>query len=382
MCIRDRLDWVDRAGGLVRVDAGVTIGQLIDRFTPQGWFVPVTPGTRQVTVGGAIAADIHGKNHHHDGSFGDHVISMRVRLANDEKIVLSPSQHPDLFWATVGGMGLTGIVLDAVIRLVPIPTTTVAVETQRFSSLSDLVAEMERTDTSHAFSVAWVDLLGGARSVLTQGSFASTDQLAELAPVPDAAGAFRRPPTMAVGLPRFRLPRVATTPSIKLFNELWWRKAPAELITTGESITAFFHPLDAITDWNRVYGSRGFVQWQCVVPENQAMYEIVERFAALPAYFSVLKRLGPTNAGLLSFPDSGWTLAVDLPATSKVLVALDELDQLVVDANGRNYLAKDATLTRASFERMYPRLPEFRTIRNQVDPTHRFASDLSERLGL
>ena len=341
-----------------------------------------TPGTRRVTIAGAIAADIHGKNHHRDGSFGDHVVSMRLRLANDERFVISPSESPDLFWATVGGMGLTGIILDAVIRLVPIPTTTVAVETQRFGSIDQLVDEMVRTDTAHAFSVAWVDLLGRGRSVLTQGSFASTDQHGELSAVPEAAGAFRRPPNPTIGLPPFRLPRVATMPTIKAFNELWWRKAPAELTTTGESITAFFHPLDAISDWNRVYGSRGFVQWQCVVPSDPALYKIVERFASLPAYFSVLKRLGPANRGLLSFSDSGWTLAVDLPATSSVLASLGGLDEIVANANGRIYLAKDAALSRENFERMYSTVAEFRAIRDRVDPTHRFASDLSERLGL
>ncbi len=377
------IDWVDREAGLIRADAGASIGQLIERFGPKGWFVPVTPGTRHVTVGGAVAADIHGKNHHIDGSFGDHVDSMRLRLASDEVVTLSRAERPELFWATVGGMGLTGIILDAVIRLKRIPSTIVRVETQRLGTLDELTTEMRRSDDQHEFSVAWVDLLGGARSVLTQGSFASVDQLGELGQS-DAAGSHRRPPTPSIGLPRVPLPRVALTPAVRVFNELWWRKAPAALTTTGQSITAFFHPLDAISDWNRVYGPRGFVQWQCVVPDDSsgALGDLVERLGALPSYFTVLKRFGPGNESPLSFPAPGWTLAVDLPATDKALHGLHALDRLVVAAGGRVYLAKDSRLQRELFEAMYPNLAAFAAVRRQVDPDRRFMSDLGVRLGL
>lgn len=375
--------WLDADNGIIRADAGVSIGQIINQFTPKGWFVPVTPGTRQVTVGGAIAADIHGKNHHVDGSFGEHVLAMRLRLASNEIITLSPTQNGELFWATVGGMGLTGIIIDADIRLTSIPTSIVAVETQRLSQLDDLLDEMRRSDDQHDFSVAWVDLLGQARSVLTQGSFASAAQATELGRL-TAAGRHRRPPTPRVSLPPMPLPRVAVTPAVKAFNELWWRKAPAELTVTGESITAFFHPLDAVTDWNRVYGRTGFVQWQCVVPDaaTEQLRMLVERFGDLPSYFTVLKRFGPGNDGPLSFPTPGWTLAVDLPATPKTLRQLPELDRIVAGAQGRIYLAKDARMERALFEQMYPRLDDFKAVRRDVDPNRRFRSDLSERLGL
>lgn len=379
----DQVRWIDRDNGVVQADAGVSIGQLINRFTPKGWFVPVTPGTRHVTVGGAIAADIHGKNHHVDGSFGQHVLSMRMRLASNEVVTLSPTQQGELFWATVGGMGLTGIIIDAVIQLMAIPTAIVAVETQRLQTLDELMAEMRHSDHDHDFSVAWVDLLGNARSVLTQGSFAQAEQLESLGAA-NAAGSHRRPSTPSIGLPRVPLPRVAVTPAVKAFNELWWRKAPAELTVTGESITAFFHPLDAISDWNRVYGRTGFVQWQCVVPDSatQSLYELVERLGALPSFFTVLKRFGPGNQSPLSFPAPGWTLAVDLPATPKALNGLGALDRIVAEAGGRIYLAKDARMARDLFEQMYPRLAEFKAIRADVDPDGRFASDLSNRLGL
>jgi len=381
------VEWVDRDRGVIRADAGVSIGALIDRFAPKGWFVPVTPGTRQVTVGGAIAADIHGKNHHVDGTFGSHVRSLRLRLASDEVVSLTPDgPRADLFWATVGGMGLTGVIVDAVIGLSAVPTTTVRVETSRLRSLPPLLREMRDSDAAHDFSVAWVDLLGNARSVLTQGSFATPDQLDELGQT-TAAGRHRRPGTLSISLPPLPLPRLAHTPAVRAFNELWWRKAPAEPTTTGQSITAFFHPLDAIRDWNRVYGSTGFLQWQCVVPDDGSerggvLGDLVDRLASLPSYFTVLKRFGPANRAPLSFPVDGWTLAVDLPATTGVLTGLDELDGVVADAGGRIYLAKDARLRRDLFEQMYPELPRFRSLRHEVDPTARFSSDLAVRLGL
>lgn len=381
------VEWVDRLQGLIRADAGVTIGQLIDRFVPKGWFVPVSPGTRKVTIGGAIAADVHGKNHHVDGSFGAHVRSMRLRLASDELVEVSPESDPSLFWATLGGMGLTGIVVDAVIGLTPIPTSTVRVETERLASLEPLLRRMRASDDQHAFSVAWVDLLGGARSVLTQGSFATEDQRRQLAGV-DAAGRYRRPLSHSIAVPAVPLPRLAITPGVRAFNELWWRRAPATRQVTGQSITSFFHPLDAIGGWNRIYGPGGFVQWQCVVPDDSgstatgSLGDIVDRLATLPAYFTVLKRFGEAGPGPLSFPMPGWTLAVDLPATDEVLGRLDGLDHIVADAGGRIYLAKDARLARAPFEQMYPDVERFRDVRARVDPSGRFLSDLAVRLGL
>jgi len=379
----NQVRWIDRDSGIVRADAGVTIGQLISKFTPKGWFVPVTPGTRQVTVGGAIAADIHGKNHHVAGSFGQHVRSLRMRLASDEILSLSPTSNGELFWATVGGMGLTGVIIDADIQLLAVPSAIVAVETQRLRTLDDLLDEMRRSDEEHDFSVAWVDLLGDARSVLTQGSFARPEQLAALGVV-TAAGAYRQPSTTSIGLPRVPLPRVAITPAVKAFNEVWWRKAPAQLTVTAESITAFFHPLDAIADWNRFYGNTGFVQWQCVIPDlaTPSLYELVDRLGRLPSFFTVLKRFGPGNQSPLSFPAPGWTVAVDLPATAKALNGLGALDRIVADAGGRIYLAKDARMERELFEQMYPRRAEFSAVRALVDPERRFCSDLSQRLGL
>lgn len=374
-----RAEWTDRAAGLVRADAGVTIGDLIAFGIPAGFFVPVSPGTRNVTVGGAIAADIHGKNHHVDGSFGEHVRSMRMRLADNSVVEVSPTANAELFWATVGGMGLTGIILDADIAMAPVTSSLIQVETSRLETLDELMTAMRASDHEHAFSVAWVDLIGRSRSVLTQGSFAEPADIE-----PHVAGPLRRPGTPAAALPPLPPMRFVMRPAVKAFNELWWRRAPAEPTVTHESITAFFHPLDAIRNWNRLYGPNGFVQWQCVIPDDQddALREICAQFKKHPAFFTVLKRFGPGNPAPLSFPMPGWTLAVDLPATNAVLDELHRFDELVVQAGGRLYLAKDARMRPEVLEAGYPRLDEWRAMRNAVDPGRRFNSDLAIRLGL
>jgi decaprenylphospho-beta-D-ribofuranose 2-oxidase len=254
-----RVEWIDQANGVLRADAGVTIGELIQIGIPLGYFVPVSPGTRNVTVGGAIAADIHGKNHHVDGSFGEHVLQLTLRLADDSIVECSPAVEADLFWATVGGMGLTGVIIDAVITMAAVPSSTISVETTRHGTLDELMDVMRNSDADHDFSVAWVDLLTRGRSVLTQGGFADA---AEVASHP--AGPLRRPRTPSAALPPLPPVRWVQRPFVRAFNELWFRRAPAEQTVTQESITGFFHPLDAIRDWNRLYGSTGFVQWQCV----------------------------------------------------------------------------------------------------------------------
>lgn len=368
-------EWLDADAGVLHVGGGTTVAELIDRYVPQGWFVPVTPGTRMVTVGGAIAADIHGKNHHRDGSWCNFVDSITLMVANGQLVRASRETNPMLFHATCGGMGLTGIIVDATIRMTPITSSTVMVETQRTESLDELMDIMEGSDAEHRFSVAWVDLLHySARGVLTQGDFATE-------------GDTKRPGTPATSLPPVQLPRVMNHLLVRGFNELWYRKAPSEPTVTDQSITAFFHPLDAIRDWNRLYGSAGFHQWQIALPEGSqpVLRSIAKqlRDAKAPAFFAVLKRFGPGNDCPLSFPMAGWTLALDLPAgnlgTTEIL---DELDREVVDNGGRIYLAKDARMNPALLPRMYPRLEAWKAVRNEWDPTGLFASDLSRRLGL
>lgn len=369
------MQWIDAGNGLLRVGAGVSIASLIDRFVPQGWFVPVTPGTRNVTVGGAIAADIHGKNHHRDGSWCEHVDEMVLMVASGDIVTASRSENPGLFQATSGGMGLTGVIIEATIRMSAIGSSTLLVETRRTQTLDELMDTMLASDDDHRFSVAWVDIMNrDCRGVLTLGDFAE-------------AGTHPAPGNLQARLPRVPTPNLIQRPFVKAFNEAWFRRAPAQPKVTCESITAFFHPLDMIANWNRIYGSAGFLQWQIALPDGtQDVLRSVTRqlhASGVPSFLSVLKRFGPANPAPLSFPMAGWTLTVDVPAGSAETNAmLDRLDLEVVDAGGRIYLAKDLRMQPELLGRMYPRLDEWRRTREAWDPNRRFDSDLARRLAL
>jgi decaprenylphospho-beta-D-ribofuranose 2-oxidase len=379
---------VDAAAGTATVPAGVSIDDLLGVLVPRGFFVPVSPGTRSVTIGGAIASDIHGKNHHGDGSFGNHVLRMSLLVADGTVAELSPTDRPDLFWATIGGMGLTGIVLDATIRLLPIETSRCAVDTTRARDLDDLMAMMDDGDRYFRYSVAWVDLLAkGARlgrGVLTRGEHATPDQLAPR----DAVDPLSYEPHRVAAVPPFVPPSgVLNHLSLAAFNEVWYRKAPRRRVAQIVSIPAYFHPLDSIGSWNRLYGRRGFVQYQFAVPfgAEAALRPVVERLAGsgTPSFLTVLKRFGDANPAPLSFPAPGWTLTLDIPAAAHTLARLLRgLDDVVLGAGGRHYLAKDAHATPEAIRRGYPRLDEWRAVRAAVDPAGIWASDLSRRLRL
>ena len=377
---------LDAVAGSVRVDAGVSLDTLIRHLLPRGFFVPVTPGTRFVTVGGAIAADIHGKNHHVEGTFGQHVREMTLVGADGEARVLTPKGDPELFWATVGGMGLTGVLTSAVLDLKPVETSYISVDTNRTSNLSELVEVMRRTDADHTYSVAWIDLLARGRSlgraVLTRGEHARLRELPERATRDPLAF----PTSRRLRAPAWAPNRLMNYLTVKAFNEVWFRKAPRERRGEVQHLAAFFHPLDGVADWNRLYGRRGLVQYQFVVPDGaeEALTEAVRRIADAghASLLAVLKRFGPENAGLLSFPRKGWTLALDLPADPSLTTLLDRLDAVVVEAGGRIYLAKDGRARAETLRQMYPRLEEFREIRRRVDPKGVFTSDLARRLAL
>ena len=374
----------DPATGVVDVEAGVSIDQLIREFLPRGWFVPVTPGTRQATVGGAIAADVHGKNHHTHGSFGDHVEALTLVTADGQPHRLTPTDP--LFWATVGGMGLTGVIVRASVRLTPVETSTVLVETWRCPDLDSVMAAMA-DDDKYEYSVAWIDSLAkGAhlgRSVLTRGRFATRAELpARQRPEPLAFSA-RTLVTAPPGVPSGLLNQV----TVAAFNEVWYRKAPRHREDEPQSVNTFFHPLDGVAEWNRIYGRRGLLQYQVLVPleASETIREIAEAFSShgLASFLSVLKRMGPGNPGMLSFPGPGWTLAIDVPAGDpEVGQLLDRLDESVVAVGGRSYFAKDARMRPATAHAMYPRLAEWNAIRQDVDPDGLFISDLARRLQL
>jgi decaprenylphospho-beta-D-ribofuranose 2-oxidase len=378
---------LDPATGVVRAGAGVSLDQLMRVLVPRGFFVPVTPGTRHVTVGGAIAADIHGKNHHVGGSWGDHVQSLRLALPGGATVEVGPDLDAELFWATVGGMGLTGVVLDATFACPPIATSRLLVDTERTPDLDGLMSRMHESDDTYAYSVAWIDLMASGRAmgrgVLDRGRFATIDELTDT----ERDDPLSFSPWLSVPTPPWAPSGLLNRASIKIFNEGWYRRAPVRREGQLQTITQFFHILDAVPGWNRLYGRRGFIQWQFVVPfgAEDTLRTIVARLSSsgCTSFLAVLKRFGPGNPAPLSFPMAGWTLALDIPVgRADLATLLDELDIDVAAAGGRVYLAKDSRLAPGRLPAMYPRLDEWRAVRRRVDPQGRLTSDLSRRLGL
>jgi decaprenylphospho-beta-D-ribofuranose 2-oxidase len=374
----------DRVAGIVRAEAGLSIDALLREIVPAGWFVPVTPGTRMVTLGGAVAADVHGKNHHRDGSFGAHVVGLRLVTPDGGVQELAPGDT--LFDATVGGMGLTGLILDVTVRLLPVTSAFLRVTTSRAADLDALMATLEAQDAAHRYSVAWIDCLSSGRS-LGRGVVTAGDHLgAEALPAALAADPLRFDPRTRLRAPSVVPSGLLNRLTVGVFNEGWFRRAPATPRTGVEHAASFFHPLDGVADWNRIYGPRGFVQYQYAVPFG-AEATVARTIRALSSsgvasFLAVLKRFGAEGSGLLSFPMPGWTLAIDVPTGPGLPALLARLDREVLDAGGRLYLAKDARMPRHLFEAGYPRLEAFRRIRRAVDPEGRIVTDLSRRLAL
>ena len=305
---------IDPVTATVSVAGGVSLDDLLRVTVPAGLFVPVTPGTRSVTVGGAIASDIHGKNHHVDGTFGRHVAGITLLLADGSVVDVDPDHQPELFWATVGGMGLTGAILRATVWMLPIETSRCSVDTERIADLDALLERMEADDESFRYSVAWIDLMARGRalgrSVLTRGDHARVEELA-----PRQAGdpLDYRPGHLVTVPPTMPSHGLLNHASIAAFNEAWFRKAPRRRVGQIVSIPSFFHPLDMVGHWNRLYGRQGFLQYQFVVPfgAEATLRTVVERLAesGTASFLAVLKRFGAANPAPLSFPKPGWTLA-------------------------------------------------------------------------
>jgi decaprenylphospho-beta-D-ribofuranose 2-oxidase len=382
----DRVHSTDVEAGTVTVDAGVSLDTLMRHLLPSGLWLPVLPGTRQVTVGGAIAADIHGKAHHVEGSFGDHVLAMDLVTADGGITTLQPDgPTAELFWATVGGMGLTGVVVRATLHLTRVETAYFKVDVEQIDNLDDLMRRQTERDTDYAESVSWFDAVTTGRhmgrGILTRANHAT---LADL-PAKKRATALKFDAPTLVTVPDVFPPGVLNRVTAKVFNELWYRKSPTKAGAI-QNITQFLHPLDIAAEWNRVYGPRGMLQYQFVVPfeAEDTVKEIVRRIAHSEhvSALNVLKRFGPGNRAPLSFPTEGWTLAVDFPVRRGLGRLCDELDELVLAAGGRLYLAKESRTSAEKVERMYPRLAEWRAIRRSVDPQGVFSSDMSRRLGL
>jgi decaprenylphospho-beta-D-ribofuranose 2-oxidase len=385
----NRILSVDAGGepATVSVQAGVSLDLLMRAVLPFGLWVPVLPGTRQVTIGGAIAADVHGKNHHTQGSFGNHVQSIDLLMADGEVRTLVPAGDTErLFWATIGGMGLTGAILRATVVLQRTETAYFAVDTDRASDIDDLMAKMSSGDDRYTYSVAWFDAVTRGRhmgrAVLTRGNKA---KLSDLTPK------LKRDPLKFVApsfgtIPEVFPNRMVNKVTAKAFSSTWYFKSPKHRVGELQNITQFFHPLDIVAEWNRVYGPNGFLQYQFVVPFSESetfrrCFEMIVRSGHLSC-LNVLKRFGPGNPSPLSFPMPGWTLTVDLPIEHGLDKLCDALDEQVIGAGGRVYLAKDSRLSARAFRQMYPRLKDFLAVRREVDPTGAFNSDLARRLEL
>jgi decaprenylphospho-beta-D-ribofuranose 2-oxidase len=372
---------IDVAAATVRAGAAVGFADLLARLVPAGLLLPVLPGTRHITVGGAVAADVHGKNQHGEGSVGAWVDEIELIDGQGEMRRLTPSGDPAGFWATVGGMGLTGIITAVTFRLLRIRSGLLRVRAWRLPDLDALLDAM--TGAAGRYVAGWIDTTAGGRS-LGRGAVDAADHLPEPDPAAEPDGLGYRP-----GRP-LRVPAMPFSPltalSARAFNSLWYRKAPA-VRESLVGLPAFFHRLDAVSGWNRAVGPRGIVQYQFAVPEDRhdVIARVIERSrkASLAPFLGTLKRFGPASGAPLSFPAPGWSMAMEMPAGNPRLgPLLDELDRLVADAGGRIYLAKDSRMSRAAFDAMYGGLHGWRAARARLDPSGVFKSDLGRRLGL
>ncbi len=373
----DRLIDFDPASGLLVAEAGVTFDVLRRVFLPRGFLTPVTPGTAFVTLGGAVANDVHGKNQDRVGNFGRHLAWLDLMLPSGEIRRLMPKER--LFHATIGGLGLTGVVVTLALHMMRVPSRFVSLRERRVGNLDEFLDALEAVRGSAAYSVGWIDALAQGRH-LGRGVVESADP----AP-PETNERYREARRRRLPID---LPGLALNPlSIGTFNALYWRRVPGRGRERRRSFDRFLYPLDAIADWNRLYGRRGFHQFQCLLPEassRQALRALLETCVGSRAasFLGVLKTMGQEGTGLLSFGGRGHTLALDFPARPGIDDLLVRLERLVLDHGGKIYLAKDARLSAAGFAAMYPRLPEFRAVLADVDPGGRMMSDLARRLDI
>lgn len=374
----------DTSNGIFSCESGKLLYQVLDETVPNGFFLPVTPGTKFVTVGGAIAADIHGKNHHVDGCFSQHVLSFSLLFADGSIKTCSRDENTELFWATCGGMGLTGIILKATFELKPIETSKIIKRTIKCDNLDEVITQLLQHE-KYTYSVAWIDCgttgknLG--RSLLYLGEHANK------ADVPDDDLSKYKTPKPKIGLP-FNLPNWTLNKfTVKAFNALYYGKVRKKDSTDIVGFEPYFYPLDLVNNWNRLYGSNGFAQYQFVLPMNEAkegMTKVLKEIAhsGQSSFLAVLKLFGAQNEGWLSFPKRGLQLALDFPINKKSLELMDRLDDMIMEMNGRSYLAKDSRMKKAFFESSYPRLNDFKQLLSQIDPEGKFRSLQSERLGI
>lgn len=375
----------DAARGIFECESGVTLDQILEVIVPKGWFLPVTPGTKYISVGGAVASDIHGKNHHAEGSFCDHVLEMTMMLSSGEIVVCSPEKNMELFAVTRGGMGLTGVILSVKFRLKKIATAFIHQIQVRAANLHELL-ELFQQYKHHTYTMSWIDCLKGGqhfgRGILMAGEHATPEELHEkqtrkmLAPVSNTIGTF------PFNLPSFVLNQY----SVKAFNLLYYQKNIKKCIDNVVPYDPFFYPLDKILEWNKGYGKRGFLQYQFVLPmecSEKGMREILFRIRekGMGSFLAVFKVFGKQN-NLISFPMEGSTLALDFPVRPSLFPFLDELDKVVLDYGGRLYLTKDARMKPETFWNGYPDAQKFHDLMKKYNPGYKFRSLQSDRLEL
>jgi FAD/FMN-containing dehydrogenase len=373
----NRLIAFDETSGLLTCEAGVLLADIIEVFLPRGWFLSVTPGTKLITVGGAVASDVHGKNHHVQGCFSACVESLELMLPGGEVMTCSTSQNASLFHATCGGMGLMGIITQVSFYLKKVSSQWIDQTTIKTTNLAETFDAFEKHQAS-PYSVAWIDCLAQGeslgRSLVMVGDFAQDGDLAYQT---------AKKKTIPFDFPSFSL----NTWSVKAFNALYYGKASSGISHQKVGVDAFYYPLDAVNHWNRIYGKNGFVQFQFILPKAvsfDGLSELLERIAqaGMGSFLAVLKLYGPENENYLSFPMEGYSLALDFKMQAGLVELIQSLTDRVVELGGRVYLAKDALLTRDQFEQSYPRINEFRQLRKEFDLDKQFQSLMSQRLGL
>jgi len=377
--LANRILSFDAQTGVLRAEAGVSLAELNRAFLARGWFTPVTPGTKFVTLGGMVASDVHGKNHHREGCFGAHVRALRLRLASDDIVEASAERDPDLFYGTIGGMGLLGHILEVEVQLHRVPCPWIWMESERAHDVGEFMAALDRAAASWPMTMGWIDCLSTGpelgRGISMVGRWASSEEVGPL-----------RPPRERTATLPFDLPNWALNPlSASAFNSVYYHSHPRSRQGRVVSPDAFFYPLDAVLDWNRAYGSRGFTQYQCVLPRSAgapAVREFMTRLTRLgcASPLCVIKDCGPEGRGTLSFPLEGTSIAVDMAVTPDIQRYVDSLNEFVIAAKGRIYLTKDRFTRAEHFRAMEPRLPAFMAARDKWDPARRLRSAQSRRL--
>lgn len=374
----------DTDGGIIHCQSGATLEKILELIVPKGWFLPVTPGTKFISIGGAIAADIHGKNHHKEGSFSNHLLSFT--LFTDKQGVLTCSRHenPDLFWATCGGMGLTGVILEATFQLKKIETSSIRQEAIAANNLKELMEAFE-SSADWTYTVAWLDCFANGeatgKGVLFRGEHALKNEL------PVNAQNLNIPKKLKLNIPFFLPAFTLNRLSIKAFNFLYYRLQTSKPNPHFVDYDSFFYPLDSIHNWNRMYGRKGFTQYQLLLPKNvsyEGISEILEivNKSNYGSFLVVLKLFGKQEQKYLGFPSEGYTLTLDFPINKKVLAMLDELDKIVTKYGGKVYLAKDVRVDKETFKTMYQDLEGFQNVLKTINPEEKFSSLLSKRVGL